>query len=149
MAVKYDGEQVKVAPTVLAAYPWSGRSIKGRVLLAELKTDPGQVGFETLLREVDRLAAVRALRLPAGVFADSSEKLPGAWWARAVRLHAAPRPVRLTLLAALCALRASEITDARDSAGVLWPGRGSDLRPGTARPVLTGRLCPEVIATEA
>jgi hypothetical protein len=28
MAVKYVGEQVKVAPTLLAAYPWSGRSIK-------------------------------------------------------------------------------------------------------------------------
>ena len=53
----------------------AGAPSSGRVLLAELKTDPGQVGLETLLREVDKLAAVRALGLPAGLFADASEKL--------------------------------------------------------------------------
>jgi hypothetical protein len=89
----------------------------GRTLLAELKTDPGQVGLETLLREIDKLAAVRAIGLPAGLFADASEKLVEAWRARAARsypsdLRTAPAPVRLTLLAALCWLRASEITDA-------------------------------------
>lgn len=89
----------------------------GRVLLAELKADPGKVGLETLLREIDKLAAVRTLGLPADLFADASEKLIEAWRARAVRsypsdLRTAPPPVRLTLLAALCALRASEITDA-------------------------------------
>jgi hypothetical protein len=94
-----------------------GAPSSGRVLLAELKTDPGQVGLETLLREIDKLAAVRALGLPAGLFADASEKLVEGWRARAARsypsdLRAAPRPVRLTLLAALCALRSSEITDA-------------------------------------
>ena len=36
----------------------------GRGLLAELKADPGQVGLESLLREIDKLAAVRALGLP-------------------------------------------------------------------------------------
>ncbi|MGW9307001.1 Tn3 family transposase [Saccharomonospora azurea] len=86
-------------------------------LLAELKADPGQVGLETLLREIDKLSAVRALDLPAGLFADASEKLMEAWRARAARsypsdLRAAPRSVRLTLLAALCWVRAAEITDA-------------------------------------
>jgi hypothetical protein len=37
----------------------------GRALLAELKADPGQVGLETLLREVGKLAAVRARRAAA------------------------------------------------------------------------------------
>jgi hypothetical protein len=37
----------------------AGAPSSGRVLLAELKTDPGQVGLETLLREVDKLAAKR------------------------------------------------------------------------------------------
>jgi hypothetical protein len=92
-------------------------SVSGRALLAELKADPGQVGLETLLREVDKLAAVRALGLPAGLFTDASEKLLEAWRARASRsypsdLRVAPRPVRLTLLAVLCWMRASEITDA-------------------------------------
>lgn len=44
----------------------------GRALLAELKADPGQVGLETLLQEIDKLAAVRALGLPPGLFSDAS-----------------------------------------------------------------------------
>src|SRR3954471_16918332 len=39
----------------------------GRGLPAELKADPGQVSLETLLREVDKLAGVRALQLPPGL----------------------------------------------------------------------------------
>lgn len=86
-------------------------------MLAELKADPGQVGLETLLREIDKLAAGRVIGLPTGLFSDASEKLVEAWRARAARsypsdLRAAPAPVRLTLLASLCWLRASEITDA-------------------------------------
>jgi hypothetical protein len=50
-------------------------AVPGRALLAELKADPGQVGLETLLREIDKLAAVRALGLPPGLFSDASEKL--------------------------------------------------------------------------
>lgn len=88
-----------------------------RGLLADLKADPGQVGLETLLREIDKLMAVRQLGLPDGLFADASEKLVDAWRARAMRsypsdLRAAPRSVRLTLLSALCWRRSAEITDA-------------------------------------
>lgn len=39
--------------------------LASRDLLAQLKADPGQVGLETLLREIDKLNAVRSLRLPA------------------------------------------------------------------------------------
>ncbi|MEV0677784.1 DUF4158 domain-containing protein [Actinosynnema sp. NPDC050436] len=89
----------------------------GRTLWGELKADPGQASLETLLREIDKLAAVRALGLPGGLFADASEKLVAAWRARAARaypsdLRAMPGSVRVTLLAALCRLRATEITDA-------------------------------------
>jgi TnpA family transposase len=91
--------------------------LASRDLLAQLKADPGQVGLETLLREIDKLNAVRSLRLPADLFADASDKLIEAWRARASRcypsdLRAAPRSVRLTLLAALCWVRSAEITDA-------------------------------------
>jgi hypothetical protein len=84
-------------------------AVPGRALLAELKADPGQVGLETLLREIDKLAAVRALGLPPGLFFDASEKLVEAWRALAARsypsdLRAAPRPVRLTC-ATSCAFR--------------------------------------------
>lgn len=73
--------------------------------------------METLLREVDKLAAVRALELPPDLFADASEKLVDAWRARAARsfpsdLRDMPEPIMLTLLAALCWVRSAEITDA-------------------------------------
>jgi len=82
-----------------------------------LKADPGPVGLDTLLREVDKLDAVTGLGLQPGLFTDASEKLLDAWRARAARaypsdLQAAPREVRLTLLATLCHRRQTEITDA-------------------------------------
>jgi len=90
--------------------------VTDRGLLAELKSDPGQVGLETLLREVDKLAAIRALGLPAALFTHTPDKLVEAWRSRAARaypsdLRSMPAPVRLTLLAALCWQRSSEITD--------------------------------------
>ncbi|WP_228566901.1 Tn3 family transposase [Nocardia sp. SYP-A9097] len=89
----------------------------GRNLLAELKSDPGKVSLETLLREVDKLAAVRALELPPDLFTDASEKLVDSWRARAARsfpsdLRDMPKPIMLTLLATLCWVRSAEITDA-------------------------------------
>ncbi|MFE9328502.1 DUF4158 domain-containing protein [Nocardia sp. NPDC052278] len=95
----------------------AGPLATGRNLLAELKSDPGKVSLETLLREIEKLSAVRALKLPPELFADASEKLVDAWRARAARmfpshLRDAPEPVRLTLLAALCWMRSAEITDA-------------------------------------
>jgi hypothetical protein len=91
-------------------------ALPGQGLLAQLKADPGRVGLETLLREVDKLAAVRALELPQELFADCSEKLVDGWRARAARLYpsdlrASPTPIRLTLLAALCWRRQTEIAD--------------------------------------
>jgi len=86
-------------------------------VLAQIKADPGRVSLETLLGEVNKLRQVKALGLPAALFADVSERVVGAWTARAMRaypsdLRAADMPVRLTLLAALCATRQAEITDA-------------------------------------
>lgn len=88
----------------------------GVSFLTELKADPGQVGLETLLKEVEKLERVRALGLPSDLFADASEKVVAAWRARAATLYpsdfrTAPQPIRLTLLAALCSVRTAEITD--------------------------------------
>ncbi len=68
------------------------------------------------MKEVDKLQGVRAIGLPADLFAGASEKLAVAWRARAAKqypsdLRDAPRPMRLTLLAALCWVRTTEITD--------------------------------------
>ncbi len=88
----------------------------GGSFLTDLKADPGQVGLETMLKEIEKLARVRALGLPPALFGDASEKVVAAWRARAATLYpsdfrTAPRPIRLTLLAALCSVRTAEITD--------------------------------------
>lgn len=88
----------------------------GPRLLAELKADPGQLGLETLMREVEKLGLLRSVGLPADLFSGSSEKVVAAWRARAAKLYpshlrASSRPVRLALLAALCWVRTAEITD--------------------------------------
>jgi len=75
--------------------------------LAELKSDPGRPGLNTILDEIAKLARVAELELPTDLFADCSEKLIAAWRARASAaypsdLRAMPQPVRLTLLAVLC-----------------------------------------------
>ncbi|MGH3905117.1 MAG: hypothetical protein ACRDTE_13130 [Pseudonocardiaceae bacterium] len=84
--------------------------------LAELKADPAKPGIETLLVEIEKLARVKVVGLPAELFMGFSEKLVDAWRARAARLYpsdlrASPAPVRLTLLAALCWARQTEIVD--------------------------------------
>jgi hypothetical protein len=81
-----------------------------------LKADPGRVGLKTLLGEIEKLERVRAIGLADDLFADVSERQLAAWRARAAKLYpsdlrAAPEPVRLTLLAALCWTRTAEITD--------------------------------------
>ena len=86
-------------------------------LLVELKSDPGKASLNTILEEIDKLERVRALGLSDDLFADCSEKLLGAWRARAAAaypsdLRAMPEPIRLTLLAVLCWSRTAEITDA-------------------------------------
>ncbi|MDX6428859.1 MAG: hypothetical protein QOE54_1225 [Streptosporangiaceae bacterium] len=50
----------------------------GRSHLAELKTDPGAPGLESLLAEANKLERVRRLELPADLFAEVSEKLVDA-----------------------------------------------------------------------
>jgi hypothetical protein len=59
---------------------------------------------------------VRSIGLPPTLFADVSDKLVAAWRTRATTqypsdLQIMARSMRLTLLAALCWLRAAEITD--------------------------------------
>jgi TnpA family transposase len=86
-------------------------------LLAELKADPGPLGLDTLFAEIGKLGAVKALGLPDDLFTETSDRLVAAWRARAARmfpsdLTTCAESVRVTLLAALCWIRQSEITDA-------------------------------------
>lgn len=83
----------------------------------ELKADPGKLGLETLLGEITKLRRVRAIGLPAGLFADVAEKRVARWRARAAAEYPStlrrdhPAEVSLTLLAVLCWCRQTEVTD--------------------------------------
>jgi hypothetical protein len=85
--------------------------------LAEVKADPGPLGLETLLGEIEKLKTVQRLGLPQDLFAEISDRLVAAWRSRAARMFPSDfaecaEPVRYTLLAVLCWVRQAEITDA-------------------------------------
>ncbi len=87
-----------------------------RSFLQELKEDPGPLQLETLLAEIVKLERVKAIGLPNHLFEGVSEKVVEVWRARAMRMYpsdfaAAPEPIRLTLLAALCWVRKAEMID--------------------------------------
>jgi TnpA family transposase len=88
----------------------------GGTFFTELKADPGALGLDSLLAEVNKFQRVRGLELPPELFADVSGKLVAAWRARAAKeypsdLRSAAGPVWYTLLAALCHVRETGITD--------------------------------------
>ena len=85
-------------------------------MLAELKSDPGPLGLDTLLAEIGKLSTVRALGLDGTVFGGASDRIVAAWRARAARMYPSdfagcPEPVRYALLAALCWTRQAELVD--------------------------------------
>jgi Domain of unknown function (DUF4158) len=108
-------------PTVLGLERLAGITGEGPdpvagMWLAELKADPGRVSRATMAAELAKLARVRSLELPAGLFDGWSERLVAAWRARAATeypsdLRSHPQPVRLTLLAAPCWVRQGELVD--------------------------------------
>jgi len=53
-------------------------------LLALIKGSPGNVSLESMMTEIDKLQAVRALDLPADLFSDVAPKVLDGWWARAM-----------------------------------------------------------------
>ncbi|WP_241564064.1 DUF4158 domain-containing protein [Nonomuraea polychroma] len=85
-------------------------------VLAFIKSAPGNVSLESMMTEIRKLAAVRSIELPPGLFADVAPKMLASWRARAaveapshMRTH--PREVTVLLLAALVHEREREITD--------------------------------------
>jgi hypothetical protein len=88
-------------------------------VLALIKSVPGNVSLESMLTEIRKLTAIRAVGLPPGLFADVAPKVVSGWRARAAvespshlrrRLPNAPASA-VTLLAALLAEREREVTD--------------------------------------
>jgi hypothetical protein len=87
-----------------------------QTVLGLIRSMPGNVSLESMMTEIGKLEAVRAVGLPAGLFADVAPRVLDGWRARAaveapshLRRHA--RPVTLLLLTALVHQREREITD--------------------------------------
>jgi len=84
--------------------------------LQHLRQDPGRVGLATMLEEMAKLRRIRELKLPDTLFAGIARNVLMVYRNRASveepsRLRAHSPAKRLTLLSALCVLRAQEITD--------------------------------------
>ena len=88
-------------------------------LLALIKASTGNVSLASMLTEISRLEAVRAIGLPDGLFVDVAPKVVAAWRSRAavespshLRDPRSDPDKTVTLLAALVYSRTWEITDA-------------------------------------
>ncbi|MEV4186248.1 DUF4158 domain-containing protein, partial [Streptosporangium canum] len=55
----------------------------GESVLALIRAMPGNISLESMLREIDKLTAIRAVGLPEGLFADVAPKVLASWRARA------------------------------------------------------------------
>ena len=94
----------------------NGASDSSETVLGLIKASPGNVSLESMMIEIGKLQAARAIGLPDGLFADVAPKVIDGWRARAaveapshLRRHA--EPLTVTLLAALVHHREREITD--------------------------------------
>jgi hypothetical protein len=94
----------------------AGGGKDNRAPLLALRAGAGQARLQSVSEEADKLACIRALALPADLFADLPSKVLLAYRRRvaAEELHELrrhPTAIRLTLLAAFCHVRGREITD--------------------------------------
>ena len=90
--------------------------VDGLPMLATIRAAAGNVSLNTMLTEIAKLEAVRAVGLPADVFTGIAPKIVTGWCGRAMveapsHLRSHPTPATLTLLAALVSCRAQQITD--------------------------------------
>ena len=93
----------------------SGKKLKTSDF-AFLKTDPGPVGKNSFLTEIEKLKRIRAVGLPPDLFQGVSTKLIQKYRQRAATespydLRQHPQAIRYTLMAAFCLKRSQEITD--------------------------------------
>ena len=88
----------------------------GEDVLALIKAAPGNVSLDTMLVEISKLQAIRAIGLPSDLFADVAPTVVAGWRARAAvespsHLREHPQATKLALLCALLVLREREVTD--------------------------------------
>jgi TnpA family transposase len=87
-----------------------------RTVWQSVKAEPGKASTETMLEEIAKLEQLRALQLPADLFARVPRKILLSYRQRAAveepyELRRHPSALRYTLVAAFCTLRSQEISD--------------------------------------
>jgi TnpA family transposase len=93
-----------------------GAKAQATSTLQLIRQDPGRVGLATMLEEMAKLRRIREMGLPDDLFDGLARKVLAVYRNRASveepsRLRAHSKAHRLTVLAALCVMRAQEITD--------------------------------------
>ncbi len=86
------------------------------VPLHALRADPGSASVKTLEEELDKLALLKSLELPPGLFDKLSLRIVEGLRRRALveevhELRRHPAPWRMTVVAAFCHVRTGELTD--------------------------------------
>jgi TnpA family transposase len=86
------------------------------VSFSDLRSDPGRIGLESVLKEINKLKTIQQINLPENLFINVTGKRLKKYKQRAVtedlrELRRHPKPVRYTLLSAFFWLRSREITD--------------------------------------
>ncbi|SHE40489.1 Transposase and inactivated derivatives, TnpA family [Seinonella peptonophila] len=82
----------------------------------ELISDPGRVGVDTLMQEIQKLRSIQQLEIPLDLFKDVSPKILKKYRQRAIsedirELRRHPEPIRYTLLSIFLWCRSREIID--------------------------------------
>jgi TnpA family transposase len=100
----------------LVAVERADEDAEAESVLTLIKSAPGNVGLNSMLTEIRKLRAVRAVGLPAELFAGVAPRAIAAWRTRATvespsHLRDHPEPLMLVLLATLLHTRLQEITD--------------------------------------
>ena len=113
IAARVDGATIDRLEALIAV---SDDDDDGEDVLALIKAAPGNVSLDTMLVEIAKLEAIRAIGLPRDLFADVAPTVVAGWRARAMvespsHLREHPQPTKLALLCALLVLREREVTD--------------------------------------
>jgi TnpA family transposase len=111
-AIEGENEDQEVKPEKATESP----EVQTPGTLEHIRQDPGQIGLATILEEMAKLRRIRELALPSNLFPGIARKVLMIYRNRASveepsRMAAHSKAKRLTLLSALCVMRAEEITD--------------------------------------
>lgn len=111
VATEQEAQRLDDEPT-----PPSSLARQTSIMWQDLKTNPGAVGLESMLYEIDKLRVLTQLTFPANLFEKVSPKVVTLYRQRAAtetlyELRRHPDATRYTLLAAFCQQRIGEVTD--------------------------------------